>query len=498
MDIHIVIASFIFLYTMGVFNPSQLNISASLDWGDNESLFITLFSSFVPVGALVGTTITGYLIDRFGRRKTVMWNDWVYILGTIILVMPSTATFGIGRLITGCSAGIFMTIGPIYVTEVTPEAMMGKVGPIIVIANNLGLLVAYGLGLALPTGNFKDDPFNYWWLIMYLFPAALCLYQFFYFKFFCKFDTPQFYMAQNMTREASQALGLTYTNQGMEGGLRRLNSEIKGKFGVGQKPTILSLFTAPRFRKMMRIGSLLCILNQLSGMAAIIFYSTLIFGKLGGGVFLSRLLTFIMGIVNLISAFFSILLLGWFGRKTLIVSGHFLICVDLVLLGVFSGYADGGVEAPAIFVIIFFLFFTYSLAATLWMYVAEVLNDQVLSVCCIMNMSTTVLITFIFPTAVDSVGINNSFLFFAFCMFFGGIYCWVDLVETKGKDKEQILISMNALQAQIRPEEQENDSLQQESDKENQKKENNVQVKDPQTIGVGMDLTTTNKADLEA
>ena len=504
MDIHIVIASFIFLYTMGVFNPSQLNISASLDWGSNESLYITLFSSFVPVGALVGTSITGYLIDRFGRRTTVMWIDWVYIVGTVILVMPSTATFGIGRLITGCSAGIFMTIGPIYVTEVTPEAMMSKVGPIIVIANNLGLLVAYGLGLALPTSNFKDDPFNYWWLFMYLFPAGVCLYQFTYFKFFCKYDTPQFYMAHNMSREASLALGLSYTNEGMEGGLRRLNSEIKGKFGSGEKPTILSLFTLKRFRKMMRVGSSLCILNQLTGMAAIIFYSTLIFSKLGGGVFLSRLLTFIMGIVNLVSAFFSILLLEWFGRKTLMISGQILICADLVLLGVFSGYADGGVEAPAIFVIIFFLFFTYSMAATLWMYVAEVLNDQVLSVCCIMNMATTVLITFIFPTAVENVGINNSFLFFAFCMFFGAIYSWFDLIETKGKDKEEILIGMKAFEQQVKPEvAQENDSLQEESEKENENDDRSQGVndgKDPQgnTIGAGLDITTTNKVELEA
>ena len=157
MDIHIVIASFIFLYTMGVFNPSQLNISASLDWGSNESFYITLFSSFVPVGALAGTAITGYLIDRFGRRTTVMWVDWVYIFGSAVLVLPFTIAFAIGRLVTGCAAVIFMTTGPIYVTEMTPEAMMGKEGPIIVIASNLGLPVAYGLGLALPTANFKND-----------------------------------------------------------------------------------------------------------------------------------------------------------------------------------------------------------------------------------------------------------------------------------------------------------------------------------------------------
>jgi len=493
MNIHIVLASYLFLYTWGVFNPCQLNVSASLGWGSNESFYITLFSAFVPVGALVGTAVTGYLIDRFGRRTTILYNDIVYVIGTVVLVMPSTATFGIGRLITGCSAGIFMTIGPIYVTEVTPEAMMGKVGPIIVIANNLGLLTAYGLGLALPTGDFENDAFNYWWLALFLFPAGVCLYQFFYFLFFCTYDTPQYYFGKGMNNEANSALGLIYTNEGMEGGLKRLKIELISKFGSGKKPTVWTLFTAPRFRKMMRIGSMLCILNQLSGMAAIIFYSTSIFNQLGGGIFLSRLLTFIMGVVNLFSSFCSILLLRWFGRKTLMVSGQFLICADLALLGIFSGYVDAGVFAPLVFVILFFLFFTYSLAATLWMYVGEVLNDQVLSVCCIMNMVTTVIIIFVFPVAVDTVGINNSFLFFAVMMFFGAIYSWFDLLETKGLEKEQILIGMKAIESnQVRPEGLDDDSLQEEvSEKED---EVDLNGKNEDANGK-LDFTTANKND---
>lgn len=329
---------------------------------------------------------------------------------------------------------------------------------------------------------------------MFLFPAAVSLYQFIYFKFYCLYDTPQYYMGRNMIREANLALGLAYTNEGMQGGLRRLNSEILGKFGSGEKLTIWTLFTAPRFRKMMRIGNMLCILNQLSGMSAIIFYSTSIFNQLGGGIFLSKLLTFIMGIVNLLSSFMSILLLRWFGRKTLMVSGQFLICADLVLLGVFSGYADGGVATPAVFLILFFLFFTYSLAATLWMYVAEVLNDEVLSLCCVTNLIVTVIIIFVFPVAVDTVGINNSFLFFAFCMFFGAIYSWFDLLETKGLDKEQILVGMKSLaKNQIAPQNEENDSLQEDISEKEEELANNKH----EAVNGRLDMTTLNKAEAD-
>jgi MFS family permease len=255
------------------------------------------------------------------------------------------------------------------------------------------------------------------------------------------------------------ALGICYTNEGMQGGLRRLNSEIQGKF-AGGKPSIWNIITGKKFRKMMRVGILLCMLNQLCGLSAIIFYSTDIFKGLGGGIFLARLLTFIMGIVNLISSIISVCLLHWFGRKTLIVSGQVLLAVDLVLLGIFSGYVNVGVGAPAVFVILFFFFFSYSLAATLWLYVGEVLNDQVLSVSSVFNMATSVIITFLFPPVSNGVGIQNVFLFFAVMMVLGTIYCWIDLVETKDKEKEQILIEMKVIDSTIAPANPENDSLQ--------------------------------------
>ena len=462
VDIHIVIGSYLFLYTLGVFNPCQDNVAASLGWGSNKDSYITLFSSLVPVGALVGTALTGPLIDRFGRRSTTMGTDLFYFAGTVILVMPSTVTFGIGRFLTGLGAGIFMTIGPIYVSEMTPEAMMDKVGPTIVVANYLGLMTAYGLGLALPTSNFENDSFNYWWLFMFILPAVIAMYQFCYFRFICKHDTPQYYMGRNMNEEASRALGITYTQSGMDGGLRRLQSDIRGKFGAEGKPSILSLFVNPRFRKMMRVGNMLCLLYQLSGLTAILFYSTSIFNQLGGGIFLSRLLTFIMGIVNLFSSISSIFLLQIFGRKTLITTGQFFLAIDLLLLALFSGYVDGGVAAPAVFIILFFFFFSYSLGATLWLYVGEVLNDQILSVACVVCMAAAVVISFLFPSAVDGIGINNVFLIFSGLMLLGGIYCMIDLIETKGKEKEQILIEMKVMEPnRIQPDE--NDSLQDQS-----------------------------------
>jgi MFS family permease len=257
---------------MGIFNTCQQNISYSLNWGENESFYITLFSTFVPIGALIGTTLAGFFISRFGRRLTIMYTDTLYILGSFILVIPLTATFAIGRILTGFCAGIFFTISPIYCSEVTPELMMSKVGPIMVIFDNFGLLVSFTLGLALPSSNFDSDPMNNWWLFMFLFPACVCFYQFIYFKYFWKLDTPQFYLSKGMKELTYQSIALSYTQEGQAEGLKRVEKEILSKFGSNEeKSEFCKFFRQPRFFKMMRVGISLALINQFSGMAAIIF-----------------------------------------------------------------------------------------------------------------------------------------------------------------------------------------------------------------------------------
>jgi hypothetical protein len=169
------------------------------------------------------------------------------------------------------------------------------------------------------------------------------------------------------------------------------------------------------------------------------------------------------------------------------------------------------VGLPAVFVIIFFFFFSFSLAATLWLYVGEVLNDQVLSISSAFNMATAVLITFLFPPVSDSVGINNVFLFFAVMMILGGIYSFFDLVETKDKEKEQILIEMKVMDKKtVVPDQNvENDSLKEDSGEEeseekeqkvanNGKEEERERINEVTTLGKNNDIQISAELDKTA
>ena len=89
-----------------------------------------------------------------------MCMDALYIIGTIILLLPNTACFGIGRLLIGIASGVMMHVCPVYIDEVTPVPMMTKIAPFSFILENISLILAYGFGLMLPYTDLSHNPLN--------------------------------------------------------------------------------------------------------------------------------------------------------------------------------------------------------------------------------------------------------------------------------------------------------------------------------------------------
>ena len=154
--VHISISNFLFGYTIGVFNTCQDNVAYSMSWSSSEQkLYGNLFSTFIPLGALIGSFITGYLSNRLGRLPTILILDNITLIGSILSVIPITVIFGLGRFIAGIASGIYLTISPIYISEMTPHHMMGTTGPIMALMMSFGLTLSFSLSFALPTENFS-------------------------------------------------------------------------------------------------------------------------------------------------------------------------------------------------------------------------------------------------------------------------------------------------------------------------------------------------------
>lgn len=444
MALHIVISGFLFCYTLGVFNTCADNVGATLNWGDMQDTYTTIFSTIMPVGALLGAMASGNLMNTYGRRKSIMMSDVLMMAGSCVTIVPLTTMFGIGRFITGVSAGIFMTVPPSFVNEITPDEMMPRVGPLVQISTNVGLLTSYAVGLPLPTEDYDSDSFNKWWYFMFLLPAAISLYQFIYFWAVCKQDSALWLISKGRTEEAMLSLELIYTEEGMKIGMERFgvnNAEAQDLqlSNETNEPTYTQIFTDQKYRKMMRVGISLGIIQQVSGINAGIFYSTSIYKDIGISTFMSRVYTCITSIVFMIAGICTIPLLEKFGRKTLIVSGEIFLAFDLFLLVTLNSVPNVPSIVLIFGVILIFILFAYSLGGTLWMYCGEALIEKIVGVSATINLMFVCIVAGVFPVTVTYLGISYAFGFFGACMGAAAVYCTYDLIETKGKTKPEIL-----------------------------------------------------------
>lgn len=289
------------------------------------------------------------------------------------------------------------------------------------------------------------------------FSGIVALYQAIGIILFFQYDSPVYYLQIGDFDNYKEVLGTMFSPEDINIALSKTKVENRDpdSIRISDKTTLKQLLCNKVYRKMFRIGAVLATLRQFSGINAILFYSTSIFKTIGLEVKLTRLITFFIGLSMGFSSLFAVLLLKYIGRKSALVSGQAFLAVDLFLVGIISNVSPESTAALASIVCIYFIFFTYSLNATLWAYVAEIQNETAISITTGVNFFFNVVILVIFPYAVENAGVSAVFYFFAGCMAFGSVYCAIDVIETKHRSIEEIELEMFTLA--IKDEEDDNE-----------------------------------------
>ena len=446
LAIHTSISCFISCFTITSMNSCTENIGVTLGWGDSV-LMISIFTTMFPIGSILGSFIGAPISKKYGAVRTLTIFNVVNILGCIMCVIPTSFTFGLGRFITGVVGGLFVVVPAVLINEMTPDAMTGQVGTVVQQAFSLSLVSSYSLGLIVPTTDLHTDPRNYLWMLIMLTPALASLYQMiFFWRLGC--ESPGWLISQGRVDDAKDVLRYVYSEKGIDRGMKRLNVHSKESDVRSDQlteplleikdPTYKQLFCSKKYRKLMRITLALNIGQQSSGSIALFLYSTTMFGEMGGGIFMARVLTVLMGVVTLIFGLIAIPMIQRFGRKTLLMSGQFLISLDLFALGATTGFIDTSIIVRAVLVYAYFAFFSFSLGSTFWAYIGEVCNAKCVSIGMTINSLSIVIISFGYPVALNALGIANCFFIFSGLAFILLIYEMVEIFETKGLTKHEI------------------------------------------------------------
>lgn len=435
------IAGFLFGYDEGIISGSLQTLVKQFSMTNQVIGFIT---SALPIGAIFGSMVIGSLLaskflKNFGRRKLLIIIGVLYTIGGLgVSVSPNTDDIALSRLILGVAIGIGAIITPLYISETAPTNIRGRLVTIYQLAITAGILFSYLINYLLVN--------TVSWRLIYVtvvIPALLLLSGAIFLP-----ESPRWLVLTGQYEKAKTTLcrlrkGFTQININTE--LQAIMEAIHTEKKSGWRDLV-----SPLHRPSLMIGVCLFILQQISGINAVIYYAPTIFYQAGfSGISAQNLATLVIGSINFLATILSMLLVEKLGRFYLLIIGFIGTAISLSLI-FFAGFMAIPHEnwLALIALSIYMVSFAIGLGPIPYLMMSEIfplnIRGSGMSLASVSNWVFNAIIVFIFPLLSANLGISNTFGLFALACFFGLIFTLRYVPETKGISLEAIEIYINS------------------------------------------------------
>jgi sugar porter (SP) family MFS transporter len=388
------------------------------------------------IGTIIGTTIIGKPSDKFGRRKTLQVLALIFTLAAIGSASSLNWIMLLSfRFIQGLIVGGVSVVVPMYIAEISPAKIRGK----LVAFNQFNVVTAI---LAAYLSNYfiakliSPDA----WRIMI---AVEAIPSFIFFLLLFKVPaSPRWLVLKNKVQEATDV----FVHLGFENPKDEV-AQIVDSMNEDKSQSSTNLFSKEHsFPVICTI--LIAMFNQLAGINAIIYYAPRIFEMTGLTANTALLQSIAIGGTNLLFTLLALFLIDKVGRRTLLMIGSVGMIVFLSLISRAFYQASFNGYSVMFYLIGFIAFFAVSQGAVLWVFISEIFPNKVRSKGQALGSFThwvmAAVVSWTFPIVTNSPAIGGGaiFAFFAFMMFLHFIFAWKVIPETKGKSLEQIQIEL--------------------------------------------------------
>lgn len=420
-----------------------------------SQMYFTQYFNFTPVqqgwvissagyGCFLGAISAGYLTSTLSRKYTLILAAVLYIISAAGSgIADSLSVLVCFRIILGLSIGMIAMTSPMYIAEISPPNIRGKMVTYHQLAMVIGFILPFLISLFMSGGHTSHaDKVSFGWRLMFWFeiiPAVV----FFAFLFVIP-HSPRWLMLKGRDQQA-----LTVLNQ-----LTDDVQESRTEYTLIAKS--LSESTAPARKLLFRkglgfallIGILLAIFQQATGIVAILIYSGEIFSQaLGYGPEQALIPQLWVSLVNLIFTFIAIYTVDSWGRKPLLMLGMSGMLLGLLALS-FSVYGQQMGILSLLGVLLFVGAFAMSMGPVVWVILAEIFPNNVRSLAMSIVIGaqclTSALVTNGFPilhkSHLNTVNFNGAlpYLLFASVCVIAILFVWRLVPETKGKTLEEM------------------------------------------------------------
>ncbi len=380
-------------------------------------------------GCVLGSIAAGRLTDKFGRQRLLVLVAILFLITSLATgLAPTFAMLVTARFLGGIAVGGVSVLSPMYVAEVSPPSMRGRMGAAYQMAITAGILASYCINYWLR----NQGEWNWRWMfITGCLPSAV-----FFLALLRAPETPRFLFKVGRKQEGAALLARIMNEE--EAALE--SAEIEASL-AGSSDSSKSPETRP-IRRVLAISFVLAVLIHVSGIDTIIDYAPLLLKSAGWKIDAALFSTFVLGGINFLFTFVSFWTIDRYGRKPLYIVGStgMAVVLFIVVIALTLGHFDAGVLLGLM--ALFIAFFASCIGPVFWTLVPEILPNGVrgraMVVPVVTQWMTNAFVVLLFPMAFNRIGKLATFTFLACMAAIQALFAWRFLPETKGKTLEEI------------------------------------------------------------
>lgn len=389
-------------------------------------------ASSAIIGCIFGAMFAGSLSDIFGRKKILLITALLFGISAIGSALPENINqFVIARFVGGLGVGAASILSPLYITEIAPASIRGKLVSVYQLAIVIGILLIFFVNMVIQNMGAEEWNIHFGWRYMLgseTIPALLFLSAIFFIP-----ESPRWLMKEKKETQAVNILRKIYTLEQATVITREIKSALNTHKGS------LKELLSGRLRKTLLIGITLAIFSQVQGINAIMYYAPVIFGEIGSGS--AYLQTFITGVINFLFTLVAIKLIDKSGRKKLLLAGGAGMCISLAAIGT-TFYFSTNSYFLLISILTYVACFAASYGPVTWVYISEIfpirMRGVAMSASALILWTSVYLVTQFFPIMLESLGAARTFWLFSIMSVLAFIFVHLSVYETKGKSLEEI------------------------------------------------------------
>ncbi|MGH3983464.1 MAG: sugar porter family MFS transporter [Pseudonocardiaceae bacterium] len=427
------LAALLFGYDNGIIGAALLFIPQELPLSSLQTGAVVSATVF---GAMVGALGSGPAADRQGRQRILLVAGVVFTVGALGAgLAPTVNGLVLFRFILGLAIGIASVTVPLYLAEMAPASDRGTVTSLnqymIIVGTALSAAIGYALAF---TGSWR------WMLLIGVFPAVVLMV-----GMFAMPDTPRSLVRRGHPERAREVL------VGLRGDTALAERELTEVMELEQQQHDTrtgARLSAPWVRRLLILGALLAIFQQVTGINAIVYYAPTVLTSFGVSTQTALLFGFLNGLLNIltIAAVVRAKIIDRRGRKPVLLAGLVGMSASLFAVGAAALIFPVGSTALFAVAVVAFVMFTNTFSATwgpvLWVLLAEIfplaIRGSAMAIATLFNWLAAFMVTLTFPSLTALAGVGTIFIAYAIAGVVIFPIVWWMVPETKERSLETL------------------------------------------------------------